>query len=188
MATYYRQRFCSFRCRPRFHYFYFSRFPRSSQTKDSHPWKSSSTSKDRGGNSFPLAEMRHRQSRRSSSLFFVPDFRNSEKIWRPSCYFEPKTYQCVHPAATLQDGISRGSASAAPQGRLGSHVGSAGCLPACSHPSFLQTPSLFRLQGSGVSVSNTPFRSERLTLGLYQTSCGTYSLAPSVRYSSLSLP
>ena len=68
---------------------------------------------------------------------------------------EPKAYHCVHPAATLQDGISRGSASPAPQGRLGSHVGSAGCLPACFHPSFLQTPSLFRLQGSGVSVSST---------------------------------
>ena len=188
MASYYRRRFCSFHCRPRFHYFNFSRFPRGPQTKDSHPRKSSSAGKDRGGNSFPLAEKRHRQSRRSSSLFFVPDFRNSKKIRRPSRYFEPKTYQCVHPTATLQDGVSRGSASPAPQGRLGSHVGSAGCLPACSHPSFLQTPSLFRLQGSGVSVSSTPIRSERLTLGLYQTSCGSYSLAPSVRYSNHSLP
>ena len=90
-------------------------------------------------------------------------------------------YQCVHPAATLQDGISHGSASPAPQGRLGSHVGSAGCLPACFHPSFLQTPSLFHFQGSGVSVSSTPVRSERLTMGFYQTSCGTSN-------SNLSLP
>ena len=123
--------------------------------------------------------------------FRCPDFLNSpppKQIQRPSRYFKPKAFKCVHPTATLQDGVSRGSASPAPQGRLGSHIGSAGCLPACSHPSILQTPSLFRLQGSGVLILSTTVRSERLTMGLHQTSCGSYSLAPSVRYSDPSLP
>ena len=69
-----------------------------------------------------IAETRHRQSRRSSSSFVVPDFRSSEKVLRPSSYFEPKKDQCFLSAATFPDGISSGSAAPAPKTGLGSHV------------------------------------------------------------------
>ena len=67
-----------------------------------------------------LQKRAHRQSRRSSSSFVVPDFRSSEKVRRPSRYFEPKKDQCFLPAATFPDGISSGSAAPAPKTGLGS--------------------------------------------------------------------